>query len=77
MKQDMETAHFYHSLVFRLLASVLVILLIIFSAGYIINIQIARNNLYQQRDIQIQAQRETLAQEIRIAQQKQIHALEE
>lgn len=58
------------SLNFRLIASFFVILLLIFSIGSVITIHLAREQLYQHRDAQIAAQRETFRAEIAQAEQR-------
>lgn len=75
MKQYDTPPHFFQSLIFRLLASLLLILLVIFSAGYVINVHLAQHNLYQQRDEQIMAQRERLNQDVMAAESRQAEEL--
>lgn len=77
MKQNTNKGHFHTSLVFKLLVSVLVILLIIFSVGHFIQVELAETNLYQQRDQQIQAQREKLAHEIQAREKERLRELSE
>lgn len=64
------------SLNFRLIASFFSILLLIFSIGNVITIQLAREQLYQQRDAQIAAQRENFRIEIEQAEQHLIADLQ-
>lgn len=65
----------YHSLVFRLLLSFFLILLVVFTLGNVITVNLARESLTRQGQQQIQLQRESLERQIEEAERQRIAEL--